>query len=205
MPIRLPDPFTHPGLAPGFLSAPLVDNEPILQDELPNGEVLEVSTSTQFWSLNITYPDLLEDEYRLISSTINLAKSTDGIIQVALPQYLNLRVLGDGNTASIASGQAGHEIKITNISGLTGRPYVGDLFQLAGKPKVYKITAVTISGDTMTLGIYPNLAATTDGNEKPEFNNILFNMKLRNRNGISENLNADGLYQDVNISLREAL
>lgn len=207
MPTRLPDPFTHPGVAPGFLSAPLVDNEPLIQDELPNGEVLEVTTSTQFWSINITYPDLLDEEYRLISAAINKAKASDGVIQLALPQYLNLRVIGPTAPLSIAAGQVGNTLIIKNTNDLKGLPYVGDLLKLTNSHKVYKITSVDTdtTANTWTLGLYPSIAKVTDGTEKPIFNNILFNMKLINRGTITENLNADGLYENVSINLREAL
>lgn len=205
MATRLPDPFTHPGLIPGFTSAPLVDNEPLIQDALPNGRVLEVSTSTQFWSINISYPELYEEEFRILNSTINKAKSTDGVLLVALPQYLNLRVFGDLTQTTIAAGQKGSSITIGNTANISGRPYVGDLFQLSTHNKVYKITSVDIFGDTMVLGVYPKLAITTTGLEKPKFNDILFHMKLIDRTSFTENLNPDGMYTDVSIQLREAL
>lgn len=207
MPTRLPDPFTHPGLAPGFTSAPLVDNEPILQDALPNGKVLEVSSALQYWSTTITYPDLFDEEYRLISSAINAAKAGDGQIQLALPQYLHMRVFGDLSTISIAAGQTGSSIVLGNTAGITGRPYVGDLFQLSTHNKVYKITSVSVDSvnNTMTLGLYPKLAIATTASMKPKFNDILFNMKLTNRSTITETLNSDGMYESISYSLREHL
>lgn len=207
MPTRLPDPFTHPNIAPGFLTAPLVDNEPIFQDALPNGRVLELTAAAHFWSCTITYPDLLENEFRLVNSAVQKAKTGDGVIQLALPQFLNLRVTGDTETTSIAAEQTGSTLVITGAQNLTGNPYVGDLFQLKGEPKVYKITSVSRSSDnrTLTLGLYPNLVRPTLTTDKPEFNNILFNMKLSNRSGLSENPNADGLYTGVSLQLRESL
>lgn len=205
MPIRLPDPFTHPGIAPGFKSAPLVDNEPLIQDELPNGQVLEVKTSAQYWSVDITYPELLEDEFRLIDSTIKRAKNSDGVITLALPQYLNLHVLGNTAATSILAGQTGSKIKIDGIDALQGRPYVGDLFQLKGETKVYKILHVEATATSWTLEIYPNLRRPTKTGDKPEFNEILFSMKLKDRSSFTENVTPDGLYTDMGLSLREVL
>lgn len=206
MSIRLPDPFVYPGLVPGFLSAPLVDNEPILQDTLPNGTVLEVESSTQYWSIAITYPELYEQEFRIINSAILQAKAGDGRIDVALPQFLTYRVQGDMSTTTIAAGQTGSSLVIGNWTA-TGLPFVGDLFKLTNGRKVYKITSVEVDtvNKTLTLGVYPKLMAQTTGVEKPEFNNILFSMKLVNRASSTETLNVDGLYEDVVIALREAL
>ncbi len=205
MPTRLPDPFTHPGVAPGFLTAPLVDNEPIFQDILPNGKVLELSSSAQYWGCTITYPELLENEFRVIAQAIHKAKNSDGVLQVALPQFLNPRVFGDMTTANIAAGQSGTSVIITDTGSLTGIPYVGDLFKLSGHAKIYKITDVSVSGTTWTLGVYPSLSRDTLATDKPEFNEILFNMKLTNRNSLSENPNADGFYTGVNLQLRESV
>lgn len=204
MPIRLPDPFTHPGIAPGFLTADLIDNEPHIQDSLPNGSVLEVITSSQFWGINITYPELLKEEYITLSSHINKAKASDGVILVVLPQYFNMRVSSDTDTMMITAGQSGSSLEITNYND-SGKPYVGDLFKIKGQPKVYKITSVDREGSKLTLGLYPKLANVTTGSEKPEFNDIQFHMKMVNRTGIVEKMNADGLFEDVSLVLREAL
>ncbi|AJF40895.1 hypothetical protein [Vibrio phage JSF12] len=206
MAVRLPDPFTHPGMVPGFLSAPLTDYEPLIQDELPNGKVLEVKTSTQYWGLTITYPPLYPDEYKIISSAIMKAKNTDGVIQVALPQYLNMHVIGNESLTTIAAGQKGNTLVINNASGLSGNPHVGDLFKLSTHEKVYKIVDFErVSPSQLRLELYPNLLITTNGTEKPVFNNLLFNMKLVGRTSIQENLNVDGMYTDVSYTLREAV
>jgi hypothetical protein len=207
MPTRLPDPFTHPGVAPGFQTAPLVDSEPLLQDALPNGKVLEVITASQYWSVNITYQDLFEEEYRLVSSAILKAKNSDGVILLALPQYLNARVSGDFDAVTIAADQVGSQLVLGNTNQLTGRPFIGDLLQIRGQPKVYKIVDININttDNTWTLELYPKLARQTTGSEKPEFNNVLFNMKLVGRSSITESLNADGVYTGVEFSFRESL
>lgn len=206
--MRLPDPFTHSGVdkAPGFLSAPLVDNEPIIQDILPNGKVSEVKSAAQFWSVDIIYPDLLDSEFRLINSTILKAKSVDDYIEILLPQYEHFHVQGDESTCSIASGQKGTSLVIGNVGQLTGRPYIGDLFKLDTHAKVYKIVDYTDNEDgTWTIDLYPELFITTTGAEKPVFNTVLLQMKLVDRTQLAENYNADGLIEDVGYSFRESL
>ncbi|AFB84011.1 hypothetical protein VPT02_146 [Vibrio phage VPT02] len=205
MAIRLPDPFTHPDEAPGFLKAPLVDNEPILQDELPNGKVLQTKTSAQFWSVNITYPELYELEYRLVSSAINEAKRTGDSIELILPQYVNFRILGDLTACSIAAGQKGSTIEITGTNSLQGAPYLGDLFKLSTHPKVYKITGFKKEDNKFILNIYPDLFIETTGNEKPVFNTVPLQVKLMGRESISEDVNADGMYENISYSFRESL
>lgn len=205
MAIRLPDPFTHPDEAPGFLKAPLVDNEPILQDELPNGKVLQTKSSAQFWSVNINYPDLYELEYRLVSSAINEAKRTGDTIEIVLPQYVNFRVTGDLTATDIAAGQKGNTLEITNIAGIQGAPVLGDLFKLSTHPKVYKITKFEKQGDKFILNIYPDLFIETTGNEKPVFNAIPLQVKQLGRESVTEDINADGMYEGVSYSFRESL
>lgn len=203
--IRLPDPFTHPGEAPGFLSAPLIDNEPIIQDELPGGTVKQVKSAQQYWSTVITYADLYDMEFRLVSSAVYEAKRKDGLLQIVLPQYTSYRVFGNTANLSIPANQKGSSLTIQGFNSVEGVPYVGDLFKLSTHPKVYKITKVTRAGDSVTLGLYPNLVITTNGTEKPELNGVTFQMALTNRSGLKENINPDGMYTDVTISLRESL
>lgn len=205
--IRLPDPFTDSS-APGFLSAPLQDNEPVLQEELPNGKVLQIANvSAQYWSTEISYPDLYEDEYRIISSAIYKAKKTGDSIGIVLPQYLSHNVMGEDLDVNIRSGSKGGSVVIEKADLLKGNPKIGDLFQLSTHPKVYKIVGYNrnTTDKTLTLDIYPDLFITTDGTEKPVFNNVIFNMKLVSRDGITENVNANGLYQDISFKFRESL
>lgn len=205
--IRLPDPFTDSN-APGFLSAPLQDNEPVLQEELPNGKVLQVTNiSAQYWSVKISYPELYEDEYRIVSSAIYKAKRTGDSIGIVLPQYISGRVYGEELDVSIQAGSKGNSVVIENADKLVGDPKIGDLFQMDSHPKVYKIVDHyrDTSNNIMALDLYPDLFITTKGNEKPKFNNIIFNMKLQNRDSLIENVNADGLYQDIQYVFRESL
>lgn len=204
--MRLPDPFTHPGIAQGFASLTLIDNDPMIRDEMPNGQVLETKTSAQYWGINIEYPDLFVNEFNFLSAFIGEYKRTGGYIDVLLPQYETFHIRGNTNGLTIPSGQAGSSIVINNIltAGIIGLPKPGDLFKLSNHYKVYKITVVNVSGNQMALGLYPNLFITTNGTEKPIFSGILIQTKLMNGDSINENINNDGIYSGVTLSLREA-
>ena len=113
--MRLPDPFTHPqyqGL--GFETSVLIDNDPMIRDELPDGSVLEVKSAAQYYSINITYPDLYPDEYAVLSSFILEYKRTRSFIDVMLPNYEVFRVKGNPSVTSIPTGQKGNTIQIQN-------------------------------------------------------------------------------------------
>jgi len=203
MGIRLPDPFTVNG-APGFSTADLIDNHPIIRDELRDGSILIVKDGAQYWSIDITYPDLLPTEYSLILSTLEESKRTGKSLLILLPQYLHFRVTTDINTLSIPAGLSG---SLLTINGMTNAlPFPGDLLQLSNSisKKVYRITSIDTSiSNKVTLGLYPDLVVTTTGAEKPEFNNILFNTILSDWEHTTS-INTDGLYTGVNIRVRES-
>lgn len=204
MSIRLPDPFVIND-APGFTSADLIDNYPLLQDELQDGSVLQVKNGNQFWSLAITYPELFPTEYAVIIGAIEEAKRTGDYIDILLPHYSPFRVVGNTTLTNIASGFKGSTITITQTDNLGGTPFVGDLFQLSGdSKKVYRITSVDTSvANTWTLGLYPDLVIETTGAEKPVFNNILFQTVLSDWKTTSS-IGVDGLYTGVGFNFREA-
>lgn len=203
--MRLPDPFTNPDLCPGFETADLIDNDPIIRDELPNATVVEIKSSAQFWSIDITMPDLFPREFRFLDAFISEYKRTGGFIDVLLPQYENTRVSGDTSKTTIAGNQKGSTITIGNTAGLTGIPEAGDLFKLSTHPKVYKITKVSSDATSMTLSLYPDLFITTGGSEKPVFSGILFQTKLMSGDSWSQTITNDGMYTGVSLKLREAL
>ncbi|CAM0006019.1 distal tail protein [Vibrio phage D249] len=202
--MRLPDPFTDAAAA-GFSAAVLKEVDPQLQDDMPDGTVLRTNSAAPYWTLNLSYPDLFDEEFALLLGTLAESKRLNENIEVLLPQYEKYRVSGDTALTSIASGAAGSEVVISNYSALTGRPYLNDLFQMTGGTKVYKITKVEIDtqANTMTLGLYPRLTQVTVGREKPIFNNILFSMVLSEGTLPMEDPSTDGMYRGVEITLRE--
>jgi hypothetical protein len=201
--MRLPDPFVD-SAAPGFNAAKLLDMDPYITDTMPNGTVLRTKVASQYWTLDLDYPDLTESEFRLLQSSIAESKRVKTTLDVLLPQYEQFHVQGDANTTSIADGAAGSEVVITNITALTGQPLVGDLFKLSNHSKVYKITKTIIVAGTWTLSLYPNLAVTTLA-AKPVFNGILFEMTLEKDSLPTEDVSVDGFYRGVSIALREQI
>ncbi len=202
--MRLPDPFTD-AVAAGFSTAVLKEVDPQLQDDMPDGTVLRTNSAAPYWTLNLSYPDLFEEEFALLLGTLAESKRINENIEVLLPQYEKYRVVGDTSVTTIAPGLSGSEVVIGNYSALTGRPYLNDLFQMTGGTKVYKITKVVVdtTANTLTLGIYPRLTQATIGSEKPIFNNILFSMVLSDGTLPVEDPSTDGMYRGVELSLRE--
>lgn len=201
--MRFPDPYTHPGLAPGFESVTLIDNDPIISDRMSNNTVLEVRNSAQYWGISIPLPDMFPDEFFLIDGFLSEYKRTQGFIEVLLPQYESFGIQGDVKNATVPSGQKGNSItmKVPNLRAL---PKVGGLFKFANHYKVYKITSASSNGDNLTIGIYPNLFITTSGAEKPIFNGILFQTKAVGLENYKSVLNADGMYESFTINLEES-
>lgn len=204
--MRLPDPYTNPELSGlGFESVNLIDNDPVIRDELPNGKVNEVKVSAQYWGINISYPELFPDEYSVLDAFILEYKRTGGYIDVILPQYEGFRVRGNTSLVSIPAGQKGSNITMDTKGLLTGTPKPGDLFKLSNHPKVYKITSFSKSGNTWSMNLYPDLFITTTGAEKPVFNGILFRTKLMNGDAFGSTLNNNGTYSNISLNLRESL
>lgn len=203
--MRLPDPFTHPGRAPGFQTGRLIDNDPVVRDQLPNGRVTEVKMAAQYFGVEITYPDLYESEYRLIESFILNSKRLGDYIDVMLPQYQRFTVGGTPNNTTIPAGLSGNVVTINNATMLSGAPNLGDLFKLSTHPKVYRIVSINMAGGRWDLGVYPDLFITTNGSEKPVFSGITIQTKMLNADSFGVEMNADGIYQGLALSLREAL
>uniref|UniRef100_A0AB39C0A6 Distal tail protein n=1 Tax=Salmonella phage PMBT36 TaxID=3229746 RepID=A0AB39C0A6_9CAUD len=204
--MRLPDPYTNPELSGlGFESVNLVDNDPMIRDELPNGKVREVKVSAQYWGINISYPELFPDEFAKLDSFILDYKRTGSYIDVLLPQYEAFRVSGDTSAVNIPAGQKGSTVIMDTKGTLRGLPKPGDLFKLSNHPKVYKITSINTAGNTWNISVYPDLFITTTGSEKPVFNGILFRTKLMNGDSFGSTLNSNGTYTGISLSLRESL
>ncbi|QPI13180.1 hypothetical protein [Salmonella phage vB_SalS_ABTNLsp4] len=204
--MRLPDPYTNPELSGlGFESVNLIDNDPVIRDELPNGKVNEVKVSAQYWGINISYPELFPDEYSVLDAFILEYKRTGSYIDVILPQYEAFRVRGNTSLVNIPAGQKGSNITMDTKGLLTGVPKPGDLFKLSNHPKVYKITSFNKSGNTWSINLYPDLFITTTGAEKPVFNGILFRTKLMNGDAFGSTLNNNGTYSGISLNLRESL
>lgn len=201
--MRLPDPYTHPGLAPGFEKVTLIDHDPVIRDRLANNRVNEIKTGGQYWGIELPYPVLLPNEADFLYSFLFQQKRQGGFIEVLLPQYERNHVSGDIAASKVLPNQKGSTVKIT-IPNLTRLPRPGDLFKLSTHYKVYMITDVSKNNDTLTLGIHPDLHITTTGSEKPVFNGILFQTKPTNLQALKMILTSDGVYEGFTLSLEES-
>ena len=68
--MRLPDPFTD-AVAAGFSIAALKEVDPQLQDDMPDGTILRTHSAAPYWTLNLSYPDLFEEEFAPIIRIIS--------------------------------------------------------------------------------------------------------------------------------------
>ena len=202
--MRLPDPFTDIN-APGFLSVNITDNSTIIQDELPNNQVLQVDTGYHYWGINITYDQLLPEEFEIIRSFCYKAKASNSTIEVLLPQFENYKFTLD--SYSVKSGLSGDSIIITNVNSIKNQPLVGSVIKLSTHPKVYHITGYSYNSSTKeyTISIYPKLAITTTGSETAQLSAVLFTTRFKDVNSLVATLNSDNVYDGFTIQLREAI
>lgn len=202
--MRLPDPFTDSN-APGFLSVSISDNSSIIQDELPNNDVIQVDTGNQYWGINITYDSLLPEEYDIIRKFCFKAKATNSVIEVLLPQFENYKFVLDSYT--VKAGSSGNTIVITNVNSIKEQPIIGSVIKLSSHPKVYHITDYSYNSvnKEYTIGIYPNLAITTLGSETAQLSAVLFTTRFKDVNQVTATLNSDNTYEGFTLQLREAI
>lgn len=202
--MRLPDPFTD-ALAPGFQSVTITDNSTIIQDELPNNEVLQVDTGYHYWGINITYDQLLPEEFEIIRSFCFKAKANNSTIEVLLPQFENYKFTLDSYT--VKSGLSGSKIIITNVDTISNQPTIGSVVKLSNHPKVYHITGYSYNSTTReySLDIYPTLAVTTAGTETVQLSAVLFTTRFKDVNSLTAALNSDNVYDGFTLQLREAI
>lgn len=202
--MRLPDPFTN-ALAPGFESVELTDNATIIQDTFNNNEVLQVDTGGQFWGINITYTQLLPEEFEIIRSFLFKAKSKNSTIEVLLPQFENYQFSLD--SYAVKAGSSGSSIVIKNVNSIVNQPNVGCIVKLSTHPKVYHITGYSYNRATReyTIDVYPRLAVTTTGAETVSFSSVLFTTRLVDPNSLTATLNSDNVYESFTLQLREVL
>ena len=202
--MRLPDPFTDIN-APGFLSVNITDNSTIIQDELPNNQVLQVDTGYHYWGINITYDQLLPEEFEIIRSFCYKAKASNSTIEVLLPQFENYKFTLD--SYSVKSGLSGDSIIITNVNSIKNQPLVGSVIKLSTHPKVYHITGYSYNSSTKeyTISIYPKLAITTTGSETAQLSAVLFTTRFKDVNSLTATLNSDNVYDGFTLQLREAI
>lgn len=201
--MRLPDPYTNSG-APGFEKVTLIDNDPVLRDEMPNNVVFEVRNKGQYWSFELKYTELFEDEFRILESALLRYKSKGGFMEVLLPQFEGSRAMGDFVNATVTTGSSNSEL-ILNIPNLTGLPDLGDLFKISDNYKIYKVTEVERLGESkIKIGIYPELVITPSKSSKPQFHGILFQTKITNIDNWNSTLTQDGIYEAVSLQFRES-
>ena len=200
--MRLPDPFIDPSW-PGVTSCMLSDNSTYQQDELGNNTVIQVTTGSQYYSINLEYSDLLIDEYDKVMNFIAKAKSNNDYLEVLLPQLQNLGF--KLNTTLAQNGLKGNTLIIPGVTSVKGRLKLNQFIQLSNHPKLYQVIdyAYDSSAHTVTIKVYPDLFTTTN-NSSVNFTTPMFRGRFKNINGIEGSpLTTEGYYNSISFELRE--
>ena len=200
--MRLPDPFIDASW-PGITSCLIVDNSTYQQDELGNNKVIQVTSGSQYYSVNLEYSDLLIDEHDKVMNFIAKAKRDNAYLEVMLPQLQNLKF--SANTYLAKNGLKGNKLIIPNVTTISGELRLNQYIQLSNHPKLYQVTGFAYNSTTkeITLDIYPDLFITTN-NSSINFKTPLFRGRLKDMNNIdSSPLTTDMYYSSISFELRE--
>lgn len=202
--MRLPDPFVD-STWPGITSCLLVDNSTYQQEELSDNTVIQLSTGSQFYSVQLEYSDLLIEEHDKVMNFIAKVKSSNAYIEVLLPQLQNLTF--NMNSYLVDNGLKGNQLVFSNITSVTGALKTNQFIQLSGHPKLYQIIGYNYNTTThkVTVDVYPDLFITTN-NTTANFTTPMFRGRFNNMNGIEDSpLTTEGYYSSISFGLRECI
>lgn len=200
--MRLPNPYTDPNF-PGFSSCAIHDNSVVIQDELSNNKVIQVTNGAQYYSLSLTYTDLLQSEYNMLVNFLAKAKRENGTIDVLLPQIENLTF--KLNTYTAKAGCKGNQLIIPNVTSMTGRLNLNQYIQIGLHYKMYQVTGYSLQGTNLVLDVYPDLFITTNGTEEVNFKTPIMTTRFVDPSKIAGTpLTSDGYYSSFSLELRES-
>jgi len=204
---RLPDPTTFPA-GPGFISQSMVDNSPGMLHVLNSGGTIGVKFKGNYWSIDIVYPELLYNEPgapELISFIYGLQGGFNNFY-IQLPTHANPALGAFANPQDtlgrVSIGNTANEL-LVDFTGITGTLSIGDMLKISNSHKIYLVTGV--SGSTNATRILLN-SDVVDPQTLPtaslEPNDVRFRVRLTG-NPPKLKLNANGLYDSINLSMRE--
>lgn len=203
MAIRLPDPLTNPK-APGFVRAPIKNNDPQYRERLPGGKVYTVKGSAQYWGVTLSYEDLTKEQYNILISEYLLGINRGERFQVFIPHLQSYTAPSDTTGMIIPAGQKGDTLNITNYTS-NQLPTIGDVFKLSNSTKVYKILRAEKVNTTLKLTIFPNLVRETVGTEKVQFNGVLFTLVPERPEEFSDTFTVDNYYSSFDLEFSEEI
>lgn len=199
--MRLPNPYTNPNF-PGFSSCAIHDNSVVIQDELTNNRVIQVSNGAQFYSLSLVYQDLLQDEYDMLVNFLAKVKRENSTIDVLLPQIENLTF--KLNTYTAKAGCMGNQLIIPNVTSISGNLRLNQYMQIGSHYKLYQVTGSSLQGTNLVLDVYPDLFITTNGTEVVNFKTPVMTTRFVDPSKLTGTpLTTDGYYSSLSLELRE--
>ena len=208
---RLPDPTTNPA-GPGFASTKFTDLYDYKSHNLSNGITIAVEGNAHVWELHVIYNDFIYDD-AIVGTLVRYLRSLRGPInaaEIVIPQHSKPKNgVIDASVGTIAAGQTGETLVITDWLSIGSAHLVpGDFVQLSDSSrKLYEVHEVNYSANTnngtLTLTLYPNLAAPTLGSDKlivePVFQGKLTTKKL------TLNVTPDGIVKGFTTTYRESI
>lgn len=202
---QLPDPNTTPA-GPGFVSVSLTDNSPGIMHSLNTGASVSVKYAGNYWTINISYPQLTIEEGTTLSSFLYGlgGQFTNFYVSLPIHDYPNSGPIGTGlDTYSIAATKGNTANTITSTSSDCNNLAPGDLFKLGSSPKIYMINGIVNDGGTYTITTNSDIITDSGGIIGAIYpNDVKFKVRLTS-NSPAFVINSDGLYEAISLTLRE--
>lgn len=208
---RLPDPTTAPA-GPGFSDVTLSDNSTGLTHQLNNGVTVAVQYAGNFWTINISYPQLTTSEASVIMPFLNSCIGGFQNFYVQLPMFVNPKTgAWDISTAAkraegaITLGSSDRQVVISNWSSRGGNLSAGDMIKFTNSNKIYMIETASLVSNVMTLTLHcPLLEPAKIPTAGLEPNGIMFKVRCTNTQMPFQWQNS-GLLASFNIALVESI
>lgn len=204
---RLPDPYTTPQ-GPGFTAQSLTDNSPGVVHRLNTGGSIGVKFKGNFWTINISLPELTPTEANNIYPFLYSVSGGFDNFYVQLPTNRNPKtgVWYVNEPSLIALGeisQSGtNSISIDFWPDRGGDLSVGDMIKFTNSHKIYLITKTSLVANVKTL--YFNcdiLEPEKIASAGLEPNDIKFRVKMEG--SISPQITMRGVYDPLSLVLTE--
>ena len=205
---RLPDPNIDPQ-APGFVSVGLSNVSPGTRSRLNTGGSISVSAGGDYWTFDISYPEMTVEEEGIISPILYGSLGMQDPIYVQLPQYINPKT-GAWSLATsvqraqgeISLGPKENQIIVPSWSSRGGDLSPGDMLKFTNSHKIYMVRSIAISSDTATISLHcPIVEREKIPTAGLYPNNIQFRVDLVQMSPLE--LTSRGVYEMVNLTFEE--
>jgi len=207
---QLPDPATRWGLrgedaaatgqyGPGFSKVSVKSAEPIMSNNIQR--TYSTVGSYHKWEFDISYNKVLKPEFDAVFTFLLTKQVSLEPFLVSIPQYASQTVT-DKDTVG-AKGKGDTTLLVTDAASNPLAPNPGDVFNVVGSTKVYKVTRVETNSEYYTpdgqpnvgeerIHFSPGLQADVAGASVLNFTDVVFNCVQEGNPGYS--LDKTGLY-----------